>query len=118
MDDGDAGAALAHASVEKELGGGGHRGGEAALHHAGDVGYAERAGGRVEDGDEPAAVDDARPALQRRRRREAAAAVDLERRRGGERGGDRAQARARVLYSTRLMAAVIVTVRFPPSQRS
>ena len=118
MHDGDAGATIARASVEDELGGDGHRGGQPTLHHAGDIRHAERAGGRVEDGDEPAAVDDARPALKRRRRREAAAAVGLQRRRGGERGGDRAQARARVLYSTRLMAAAIVTVRFPPSQRS
>ena len=60
-----------------------HRRGEAALEAARPVARAERARGRVQQGHQPAAVDDAGPALQRRGREEAAAAVGLEARGGG-----------------------------------
>lgn len=61
-------------------------------------------------------MHDAGPALEGKGRREAAATVARERRRGGERVGDGIQARTRVLYSRRLMAAYILTLGFRPPQ--
>src|SRR4029450_1489138 len=53
-------------------------------------------------------------ALQPAARVEPPAPVGAQRRGGGERGGDGDQARARVLYFARLMAAAILTCPPPP----
>jgi len=76
-------------TLEGERGVDRDRRGQAPFEDPGRGDLAERHRCRVEERDQPAAVDDARPARERHRGVEAAAAVRSQVGGGGERGGDR-----------------------------